>query len=224
MNVREAFDRSAQIYDRGRRQLVPCFDDFYSTAIERLPFGPDDAVSVLDLGAGTGLLSLLVSQALPRARFTLVDVSGEMLNQARQRFAAASRFQFVVADFGTMELPDRYDAVVSALAIHHLADADKRALFARVFAALRPGGVFINADQVLGPTPGVERAYEEAWERQVRERGVGEADLVAAVERMKADRTAPVGPQLEWLRAAGFTEVDCWYKFYRFAVFSGTKP
>ena len=65
MNVREAFDRSAQIYDRGRRQLVPCFDDFYSTAIERLPFAADDAVSVLDLGAGTGLLSLLVSLQTP---------------------------------------------------------------------------------------------------------------------------------------------------------------
>jgi tRNA (cmo5U34)-methyltransferase len=224
MNVREAFDRSAQIYDRGRRQLVPCFDDFYATAIDRIPFPAELRIDVLDLGAGTGLLSLFVSQSFPQARLTLLDVSDEMLSRARQRFAGdEARVAFVLRDF-SQPLPGSYDLVISALAIHHLLDDDKRALYARIFGALRPAGVFINADQVMGPSAALERSYHEAWLRQVRALGVGETDLAAALERMKEDRMAPLEPQLAWLRQAGFSDVDCWYKHYRFAVFSGTKP
>src|SRR5260370_32167566 len=46
-----------------------------------------------------------------------------------------------------------YDAVVSALALHHLPDSGKRHLFADIFKYLTSGGVFINADQVGGETP-----------------------------------------------------------------------
>jgi len=223
MNVKEAFDRSAQIYDRARRQLVPCFDDFYGTAIDRIPFAPADRFDVLDLGAGTGLFSSLVAEAFPLARFTLLDVSAEMLARARQRLAEREdRFTYLQRDF-SQALPGQYDLVLSALAIHHLSDDDKRSLFARIFAALRPAGAFINADQVLGPTPALESAYDQAWLRQARALGVTDEDLLPAIERMKEDRTAPLEPQLAWLRDAGFREVDCWYKSYRFAVYSGSK-
>lgn len=223
MNARDAFDRSAEIYDRTRRQLLPCFDEFYGTAIGRIPFAPGDAFEVLDLGAGTGLLSAMTAARFPRARFTLVDVSPEMLERARARFAGEEgRFTFLNRDFA-QALPGTYDVAMSALAIHHLDDADKRALFARVHAALRPAGSFVNADQVMGPTPELERAYHETWLRQVRALGVPPADLDAALERMRADRMAPLEPQLMWLREAGFAQVDCWYKNHRFAVYSGIR-
>lgn len=222
MNVKEAFDRSAGIYDRARRQLVPCFDDFYATALDRIPYAPEQAFEVLDLGAGTGLFAYFVAAAFPRARFTLLDVSAEMLERARERFAGAERFAFVQRDFAE-PLPGVYDLVISGLAIHHLSDEAKRSLFARILEALRPGGIFINADQVMGPTPDLERAYDDAWLRQVRARGVSDADLLPAIERMKEDCMAPLEDQLRWLREAGFADVDCWYKHYRFAVFSGSR-
>lgn len=222
MNVKEAFDRSAQIYDRARRQLVPCFDDFYATALDRIPYAAERPFEVLDLGAGTGLFAFFVAQAFPRARFTLLDVSAEMLARARERFAGEERFTFLQRDFAE-PLPGAYDLVISGLAIHHLSDEAKRSLFARILAVLRPGGIFINADQVMGPTPELEREYNDAWLRQVRARGVSDADLLPAIERMKEDRMAPLEDQLRWLREAGFADVDCWYKHYRFAVFSGSR-
>ena len=41
---------------------------------------------------------------------------------------------------------------------------------------------------------------------------------------MQADRTATLEDQLDLMRAAGFEDVDCWFKSYQFAVFSGRKP
>ena len=83
--VRKAFAASADSDDRGRRKLIPCFDDFYRTALELPPFAPDAGFEVLDLGAGTGILSAMIAAAFPKARLTLFDLTPEMLIIARAR-------------------------------------------------------------------------------------------------------------------------------------------
>jgi tRNA (cmo5U34)-methyltransferase len=218
------FDRTAGNYDRERRKLVPCFDDFYRAAVDLLPFERDEEFHVLDLGAGTGLLSAFVAFSYPRARVTMVDISDEMLAQARERFAAGgSRFLFEVADYGEGRITGRYDAVMSALSLHHLADEKKRMIFAQAHAALAPGGVFINADQVRGDTVEIDRRCHDRWIARVRERGAPERDLMMALEQMKFDHTCTADEQLGWLREAGFSEVGLAYRNLIFAVYCGTR-
>jgi len=223
-DAKHAFDADAGIYDRSRRQLVWCFDDFYRTALDVIPFTTDTAIRVLDLGAGTGLLSWSIAAAFPRADITMVDISEEMLSRARERFAGKSHaVRFAVADLAHATFDSSYDLIVSALAIHHLAHDDKQRLFRKVYAALHPGGAFIDADQALGPTAASEARYEDMWLQRAREQGASDGDIAAAIERMRADRNATLAEQLRWLEEAGFRDVDCWYKFYRFAVFGGFK-
>jgi tRNA (cmo5U34)-methyltransferase len=224
VDIRSVFDQAAQSYDRARRQLVPCFDDFYGTVLDLIPFATDSAIRVLDLGAGTGLLSALIAERFPRAHLTLIDISEGMLDQARQRFVAdAARFDFRVLDLAEAPLSGRYEAVVSALAIHHVNDEGKQRLFQGVYDVLSDGGVFVNADQVLGMTPEIDEEYKAAWLRQVRERGVGEGDLAAALERMEEDEMSTLGLQMKYLEETGFGMVDSWYKNYGFVVYAGRK-
>jgi len=179
---------------------------------------------VLDLGAGTGLLSALVAGAYPDSQLTLADISEAMLAQARKRFATQpQRIETVVMDFAYDALPGKFDAVVSALAIHHLPDDAKRSLYVNVYRALNPGGIFINADSVAGLTPAIDRQYDAVWLTQARRKGASEAEIAGAQERMRADRYAPLAAQLGWLADAGFGMVNCWYQNYRFAVFSGVR-
>lgn len=226
MSVQRAFDKFASIYDQSRRQLVPNFDLFYTTAIERIDFPGDAPLRVLDLGAGTGLLSMFIANAFPNATITLMDIADEMLQRARDRFrdAEAGRFSFVRCDYGYAELGDGYDVIASALSIHHLTHAAKQGLFRNCLHALKLGGVFVNAEQVLGDTPAIDAIYRSAWLKQARTNGATEADLEAAFERMKEDKSAPLGEQLQWLREAGFSDVSCWYQHYSLAVYSGVKP
>ena len=151
MTVGALFDGAAGGYDGARRMLVPGLDGLHAALLEAVPFGTDEPIKVLDLGAGAGLLSAEVAGRFPRASITLVDLSVEMLRVARRRFAVEpGRFEFRVMDFARKELPGGYDLVVSGLAIHHLTDGDKRELFEKVHGALVPGGLFVNLDQVLG--------------------------------------------------------------------------
>ena len=222
--VEALFDTAAEDYDRARRQLVPPFDDFYGTVVDSIPHEREDAIRVLDLGAGTGLLSAFVAQAFPRARMTLVDASPDMLGVARRRFAdELERFEMRVVNYAREPLPEEHEVVVSALSIHHLDGTEKRELFRKVYGMLCNGGVFVNADQVLGSTPEIEARYRETWLRQVRERGVGEEDLATALVRMREDKMSTLEEQEAWLEEAGFLHVDCPYKNYSFAVYGGRK-
>ncbi len=223
-SVRHAFDLAAEDYDRTRRRLVPGFDDFYRAAIDLIQFPHDSELKVLDLGAGTGLLAAFIAYSFPQARITMVDISSEMLERARARFElGGERFRFEVSDYGVDPIEEKYDAVVSALSIHHLSDDQKRSLFARIHGALNDGGVFVNAEQCRGATPERHRFHHERWITRVRELGVDDRDLATALDRMKFDRAATLEDQLEWLREAGFRDIDCAYKNLIFAVYCGLK-
>jgi tRNA (cmo5U34)-methyltransferase len=210
------FDRHAAGYDAERRCLIPPYDAFYGAAIDALELAGRPLRRVLDIGAGTGLVARAVAGAHPGAELTLLDGAAGMLDVART--ALGERVTYVVGDFADAPPPGPWDAIVSALAIHHLDDAAKRGLYARVHAALAPGGVFVNADQFSAPTPRLDAAYADWHERRARALGATDAQWAGARERMRADHLAPLGDQLAWLRGAGFADVDCLFKDHGFAV------
>ena len=224
MNTRQLFDLCAQSYDEARRQLVPDFDELYGAAIRVIPFAADAPFHALDLGAGTGLLSAMVLEAHPNARLHLTDISDAMLAQARERFAGDPYVHITRQDHTALAASAEYDLVISALSIHHLENPDKQALFQKVHRALRPGGMFINIDQARAPSTAAEEQYEQFWLEDAHARGVAETALEQARERMRDDKNALLSDQLEWLSETGFTEVDCWYKRFRFVTYGGTKP
>jgi tRNA (cmo5U34)-methyltransferase len=219
--TQEIFDITASTYDADRAKLIPCYDAFYRRTTDLIPGG---AKRILDLGAGTGLLSTFVRAWYPDAHIHLLDVSAPMLDIARTRLAHDRNVSYEVADYSTAPLGENYDAVVSALSIHHLEHPAKRSLFAKIFAALRPGGAFVNAEQVAGPTPALDAVYKHLWLQQVREAGATPDQIADSLYRQQDDRCASVEDQLLWMREAGFSDADCWFKDNRFAVLAGTRP
>jgi tRNA (cmo5U34)-methyltransferase len=216
------FDGHAREYDALRRRLVPPFDGFYGAAIEALGLAARPLRRVLDLGAGTGLLAAMVAHAHPDAELVLLDGATGMLEQARERLGDDA--SYVTADLRDRLPAGPWDAVVSALAIHHLDDPGKRDLFARVHGALAPGGVFVNAEQVLGATPALDAVYERRHHDAALRLGTTAQEWAATLERMAHDRCARVEDQLAWLRDAGFADVDAPWRDGRFAVLAARRP
>jgi tRNA (cmo5U34)-methyltransferase len=217
------FAEHAQEYEAERRRLVPCFDGFYGTAVRMLSLRSGEINRVLDLGAGTGLMSRAVLAVFPEAEMVLVDGASEMLAEARRRLPQDA-ISTVEADLRDPLPEGPFDAVVSALAIHHLEDPDKRRLFGRIAAVLRPGGVFVNAEHVAGPTPWLERTYRLLWREACQRAGASEQEIAAAVARMEMDRSRDIHTQLGWMAESGLENCDCFFKQLHFAVLAGWRP
>lgn len=222
--IQNQFNAVSEKYDRQRRFLIPCFDDFYRTALT-LSEKIASVKNILDVGAGTGLMSAFFHEKYPHAKITLVDISSAMLKKAEERFEGNENISFLNADFTTVDLPQQhYDLVVSGLAIHHLPDTLKQQLFGKIAKTLKSKGWFINADQVLGETALAEKIYTENWQNHVEQHpDLTEDEKQSAFERIKVDIMAPLKPQLEWLENAGLKNANCYYQYYNFVVFAANK-
>lgn len=165
---------------------------------------------VLDLGCGDGEVIGRVSAARPPIAGVACDFSPEMLVRVRQRFANSTAVTVVEHDLDDPLPADwgSFDLVVSAFAIHHVVDERKRALYREVFDVLEPGGMFCNLEHVASATP-------ELHEEFLR---------VIGAEEDPSNKLVAVEPQLEWLRAIGFEQVECFYKWREIALLAGVKP
>ncbi|MEA2704900.1 MAG: tRNA (cmo5U34)-methyltransferase [Actinomycetota bacterium] len=173
---------------------------------------PEPLGRVLDLGCGDGRLMALVRAARRRAGGTAVDFSPAMLSAAVDRFSGDGDVDVIDHDLD-VPLPDlgRFEAVVSSFAIHHVDDRRKEALYGEVFDRLLPGGTFLNLEHVASPTP------------RLHARFMAELDMDGADED-PSNKLAPVEAQLGWLRAIGFEDVDCHWKWREMALLGGVRP
>lgn len=215
------FEATAAGYDRDRMKLIPDHERFYSTALAAIPKNADH---ILDLGAGTGLFTAMIRAQHPDAHIHLIDNSGKMLEQAKERFRHDQDTVFQLGDYTSAAWGSQYDTIASALSIHHLDDHAKRTLFARIFEALQPGGVFVNAEQVAMGTPEDEHQAKANWLAEIRQNGATEQQIEDSLVRQQADRCATTLDQLQWLREAGFIDVAAPYERGRFAVITARKP
>lgn len=220
--VKKQFDAVAQSYDFERRQLIPCFDDFYGTATRWVQCSKD-APRILDLGSGTGLFASFIRSKYPNAVLTLIDFSEEMLKEAQNRFGEDPNITYITANYTNFPFTEQYDTIISSLSIHHLTDPDKKKLFKTVFDQLADDGIFVNADQAAGSSPYFSSAFNEQWEQNVRITPLSAQAIEASIQRRKQDHNAPVQDQLAWLQSAGFETADCVYKYNEFTVFVAQK-
>ena len=223
--IAQAFDASVDYYDDWMRVALPSYAGIFAAALEQIPFEKTAPIRVLDLGAGTGLFSWHVLEEYPAATFTLCDLAPKMLEIARQRFAAyPDQFTYLIEDYRQISADQKFDLIISSLSIHHLSDEDKRALFLRIHSLLEDGGLFINIDQVWGPTEYWQSHYWDQWLERVRRNGAAEDQIEASIKRRREyDREAPLAYQLQWLGQAGFSQVDCVYKHAFIGVFCALK-
>ncbi|MCK9579930.1 MAG: class I SAM-dependent methyltransferase [Methanoregula sp.] len=217
-HIRQAFNKFAQDYDSQREYVIPDLQPYYGAAVWAME-SATPAPFILDVGAGTGLLSAFLLEKFPDARLTLMDISENMLDLAKKRFSSRPGTEYIICDYSRSELGGPYDIICSALSIHHLETEDKRRLFLRIYTALKPGGMFVNADQADGETPYFRERYLDYWNEFLKSGPMNDEQHAEILKRRDTlDKNDKLSSQLAWLHEAGFADVDEVYKNRTFIV------
>jgi trans-aconitate 2-methyltransferase len=193
-------DWDARSYDRISDMQLESGRDFLAT----VPLRGDELV--VDAGCGTGRVTRLLAERVPRGRVIAVDASPSMIDRARENLD--SDVELVLADLLEFEPPEPVELVFSTATFHWIADHDR--LFRSVHGWLRPGGRLAaqlggrgNAQNVVDAAVGAAGTEPFArhllgWEHPWNFQSPDEAS--------------------ERLRRAGFVEVRCvreerWFEF-----------
>jgi ubiquinone/menaquinone biosynthesis C-methylase UbiE len=139
--------------------LTPAYDFILRITMRESTFkqqlvhqaGIEKGFQVLDLGCGTGTLTILIKSTHPGAGVIGLDADARALDIAAAKIRKAGLDISLVKGMA-YELPfadASFDRVLSSLMFHHLEQDDKRRTFSEVFRVLRPGGEFHLAD--FGP-------------------------------------------------------------------------
>ena len=213
-------------YDSLIRRAVPRYEEMTARLVDYLPAASS---SILELGCGTGNLSLALAARYPDAEITFVDAAGEMLAASRARLTAdhpqvAARARFLECRFEDLQLaPSAFDLIASCISLHHV--RDKAPLYRRLFAALVPGGTFRFADQLRG---GSDLNHQRNWSRWLefcRLPGhCSEAEVGSLLEHASAhDHYTSLADHFEMLRAAGFERLDCVWRNWIWGIVTADK-
>jgi trans-aconitate 2-methyltransferase len=230
----EVFANTAD-FDAGIRQLLPKYDEMLEAIALCIP---TTAKKIIDLGCGTGELSLKLLQRCPEAMIMGMDYSARMLDFASIKTKAAGysdRWSGIEMDFGDWATDEesgyigvKFDACVSSLAIHHLSDEMKLALFKCVTKVLKPGGFFWNADPILPENEQLAEIYQNVRENWAKQQGTTLEQVRNKIGTSRdrgyssQDRLATLEAHLQMLKEAGFNSVAIPWKYYGLAVFGGT--
>ncbi len=213
-----------------------------------LPFESKDTIRLLDLGTGTGALSLEVLNRYPNVSLTCLDFSEAMLSHARERlekFKGKTTFvQSNLQNSGWSKAVDgTFDAVISSFVTHTIPDKVK-AVYQEVFGLVNSEGCFLSCDIFPPPGPALEQIYHKSRlvdrqygikaktgvektipevEKLLNERREGYKAFFKGNDRILRIGSPTVMNHLEWLRDAGFDEVDCLEKHTRNAIIGGFK-
>jgi len=200
----------------------------FGLMVDLFPFEKDAPIRILDIGAGYGAVAASVLERFPNATAVGLDISEPMMDEGRKRMARfGNRFSYHVGDFADgglpSDLPGRFDAAVASASIHHLPSEAKQRLYKELFAKLNPGGCFFNVDSVT-PADEDTKEWYTSRRRVDQERGVEAARQNPAHGVQTHHHIETVPAQMAMTRAAGFVQVDCFYKQLRQTIIGGFKP
>lgn len=223
MSIEEQFNLIAEEYDANRKKFIPCFEDYYISTTKFIVANIAQPKRILDLGAGTGLLSYFWYRHFPGSEYVLVDIADDMLHVARKRFAGIDTISYQTADYSTALPAQEFDVIVSALSIHHLENRDKEKLFERIYDKLPEGGLFVNYDQFCAGQADMDGWFDAYWESQLEDSGLTGHDIALWKERRKLDRECSVEEETAMLGKKGFKSVKCVYSYQKFSVIAAIK-
>ncbi|WP_455644710.1 class I SAM-dependent methyltransferase [Methanosphaera sp.] len=222
-DLKEHFNNAAEDYDTLINKTLINYDEMITALINAIP--DNEEPRILDLGCGTGNITKKVLERFPNAKVTCLDLSDKMIELAKEKLADYDNVEYVLGDFTIIDIIDKYDAIISSLALHHIpTDEGKKEMYQHIYDALNEGGVFYNADVIKPNSEYNAKLNERMNDKYMQDNGVSK-ETQDDHKQKKESNDIPVTliTHLKLLEEVGFEELDVIWKHYANAVYGGTR-
>jgi len=217
-NTEEFYDKFSSEYTKAIIRCVPRYSEMIDMLFFYLPedFKPK---TILELGCGTGNLTVKLAENFKDAKFTAVDISADILTICKKR-TDNENINFIKSDFKELEFCENsYDLVISTIAIHHLENKHKQILFKNIKKWLNFAGIFTFSDQFKGETEQIYKKHMEMWKKAAFQNSVPISEWDTWMEHQRLhDFHETIGKQIQWLKDAGLKNVDVVWKYALWTV------
>lgn len=191
----EFFNARAKTYDSHMLDDLK-LDEFY----ESIATCFEAPISrMLDLGCGTGLELTRLFDNNPDVQIVGVDMSNAMLEELRHKFPDKS-MELICASYFETEFGGGFDAVLSTYSLHHFSETEKLGLYAKIRAAIKPGGRFVFGDYTVSNQERQDELLDE-------NRFIRLENKVPDGEFYHFDTPFTAGNEIRLMTSAGFKNV-----------------
>lgn len=210
---------SPEEYDARIRKTIPQYDMLLDDALDVAVHAGIEVRYWVDVGAGTGNMAIKALSRFPRAKFTLLDISSEMLALAKRKMGSDSSYVHGSSD--RMKIPDMSADVVTCIQSNHYYDEEGHAkVLSECFRILRPGGMLIVSENVASR---FEAGYKVARARLkdfLIDGGRTEDEAEQFLDRYGVEyHPHTVDEHLRLLESAGFEDAEVFFYSYGQAGF-----
>jgi tRNA (cmo5U34)-methyltransferase len=210
-------------YDELIRRFIPRYEEMLDEVVYLIRSLVGDSGEFVELGIGMGSLTERVINAIPKARTIGIDADPKMLEEAARRLSShQDRIRLRLQDFFS-ELPAAQNAYFAALALHHVPNLSlKQTLYQKIYDALAPGGLFLNADAMFDDSD--LNWQRKRWTAHLVSAGFAEAEAFDHLRSWKKeDNYFGVETELELMNKAGFSHCDVAWRYGPMAITVGKK-
>lgn len=162
---------------------------------------PEETMTILDLGCGTGLELDEIFKKLPDVSVTGIDMTQAMLDKLRQKYPDKN-MKLILGNYFEVDLGEGiFDTAISFQTMHHFSHAEKIGLYAKIHKALKPKGMYIECDYMV-TEQSVEDEFFAEYERLKQEMNIKDNEFY------HFDTPCTIDNQISMLKKAGFLSAE----------------
>lgn len=227
--IRERFDNEVERFSNLETGQVATMDaqislELLTSAAKAIK---PNAINVMDIGCGAGNYTLKMLSKVPNLNSTLIDLSQNMANKARERVSKATtgRVETIQGDIRDIALPkNHFDIILAGAVLHHLReDSDWEFVFKKLYDSLTPGGCLLISDLLVQDHEGVNQLIWERYGEYLSQHGGEEYQQKVFDYIEKEDTPRSMTYQLDLMKQVGFSSVEILHKNTCFGAFGGIK-
>lgn len=218
--IKTYFSKTICDYDTVADSVVFKNNELHNELVKAISFDKNKELNILDLGCGTGHGMKLIANSFPKAKITGIDFSSSMIKKAKSNLLSFSdRINLLEIDFRDYKFDQKFDAIISAIAIHNITHEQKKKLFEKIFNSLNIGGLFLNADFYKHESRAIYNEAKMIYENFLRQNLSGDELKVWLKHAFEEDMPMSLTEQSAIFNKIGFDKFKLLWIFNNEAIY-----